>query len=138
MHRVLLIDDSAIFRRSVRSLLGEPSQWEVCGEAENGDDGVRLCDELRPDAIVLDISMPGSDGLSVAKIIRGKHADIKLVLLSFHSSQELAKTVLGAGGNAFVVKSAAHTDLVAALNAVVNNQTYISPTLETPKIAMTA
>jgi DNA-binding NarL/FixJ family response regulator len=127
MPRVLIVDDSDIFRRSVRAILESRHGCEVCGEADNGEDAARFAQELRPDAIVMDISLPGINGIEATRTVRSKLPDAKIVVMSLHASKELVKAIQAAGASAYVLKSSAEPDLVDALNAVARKEFYISP-----------
>jgi DNA-binding NarL/FixJ family response regulator len=128
MPRVLIVDDSDIFRRSVRAILESCHGYEVCGEADNGEDAARLAQELRPEAIVIDISLPGINGIEATRAIRSKLPDAKIVVMSLHVSKELVKVVRTAGASGYVLKSSADRDLVDAINAVASF--YVSPAVK--------
>lgn len=127
MLRVLIVDDSEIFRGCVRAMLESSDDCEICGEAENGEDAVRLAPELRPDAIVIDVSLPGMNGIESTRAIRSKLPDVKIVVMSLHRSRELVNMVKAAGANGYVVKSSADRDLVDAINAMASF--YVSPAI---------
>jgi DNA-binding NarL/FixJ family response regulator len=126
VHRVLIVDDHVYVRRGVRGILDQLPDWEICGEAANGKEAIRLNEELKPDILVMDISMPEMDGLEAARIIRRTHPKTRIILLTLHNSQELIKTALRAGASGYVLKSDAEEELVAALHAVAKEETYIS------------
>jgi CheY-like chemotaxis protein len=132
MPRVLIVDDSDIFRRSLRAILESHHGCEVCGEADIGEDAARLAQELRPDAIVIDISLPGINGIEATRAIRSKLPDAKIVVMSLHKSKELVKAVKTAGASGYVLKSSADSDLVDAINAVVREEFkfYVSPAVK--------
>lgn len=132
MLRVLIVDDSVIFRRSLRTILESHHGCEVCGETDKGEDAARFALELQPDAIVIDISLPGINGIEATREIRSKLRDAKIVVMSFHKSKELVKAVKTAGANGYVLKSSADADLVDALNAVVKKEFkfYVSPAVK--------
>jgi len=127
MPRVLIVDDSDIFRRSVRAILESRHGCEVCGEADNGEDAARFAQELRPDAIVMDISLPGINGIEATRAVRLKLPDAKIVVMSLHNSKELVKAIKTAGASAYVLKSSADPDLLDAIYAVARNEFYVSP-----------
>ncbi|MGH9355211.1 MAG: response regulator [Terriglobia bacterium] len=127
MPRVLIVDDSAIFRRSLRAVLESCGGCEVCGEADNGEDAARIAEELRPDAIVMDISLPGISGIEATRIVRAKLPDAKIVVMSLHNSKQLIEIVHEAGASAYVLKPDAGTDLMDAINAAIRNEIYVSP-----------
>jgi DNA-binding NarL/FixJ family response regulator len=128
MPRVLIVDDSDIFRRSVRAIIESHHGCEVCGEADNGEDAARLAQELRPDAIVIDISLPGINGIEATRAIRSKLPDAKIVVMSLHVSKELVNVVNAAGASGYVLKSRSDLDLIDAINAVASF--YVSPAVK--------
>jgi CheY-like chemotaxis protein len=130
MHRVLIIDDSNIFRRSLRAILSTRTGWKICAEAGNADDGVLLAERLNPDAVVMDMSMPGLSGIEAARHIRSRMPHSKIVMLSLHESRQLVESVLELGAAGYVVKPRADSDLIDALNAVMRGETYVSPTID--------
>ncbi|GAC1701607.1 MAG: hypothetical protein NVS9B4_05220 [Candidatus Acidiferrum sp.] len=137
MPRVLIVDDHAVIRRGVHEILRSFPEWELCGEAENGQEGVRLAGELQPEVVVMDVSMPGLNGLEATRIIRDVLPECKIVLLTLHSSGEFLRTAFRAGARGYVLKSDAEHELVRALNVVMGEGTYISPTMD-PATAQSA
>lgn len=134
MVRILIVDDHAVVRRGVRALL--PSgEFEICGEAENGQEAIRLAGDLRPEIIIMDLSMPVMNGLQATRMIRQSFPDIKVVLFSLHTSSELVRSIFMAGAQGYVLKSDAETDLLKALNTVHENKTYVSPAIDPNLVA---
>ncbi|HEY6129337.1 MAG TPA: response regulator transcription factor [Candidatus Acidoferrum sp.] len=129
MPRVLIVDDSDIFRRRVRAILESRPRFEVCGEADNGEDAARLAQELRPDAMVVDISLRGINGIEATRTVRAKLPDAKIVVMSLHVSKELVEAIKAAGASGYVLKSRADPDLVDAINAADGTEFYISPAI---------
>ncbi len=113
--RILIVDDHQLLRRGVRGLLESHAGFEVCGEAVDGLDAVTRAQELRPDAIVMDISMPNLNGLEATREIRRLLPQIQIVILSQHNSDEMIRAAISAGAQGYVVKSAISTDLIGAL-----------------------
>lgn len=111
--RVVIAEDEAIIRLDLREMLEEEG-YEVVGEADNGDDAVRLARELLPDVSILDIKMPGTDGLSAAREIVAERLSAVLILTAF-SQRELIKTARDAGAFAYVVKPFQKSDLIPAI-----------------------
>lgn len=128
MPRVLIVDDSDAFRRSLRAILESHDGCEVCGEADNGEDAARFAQELRPDAIVIDVSLPGINGIVATQAIRSKLPDAKIVVMSLHDSRELVKAVKAAGASGYVLKTSSDPDLVDAINTMASF--YVSPALK--------
>ncbi|MCC7077515.1 MAG: response regulator [Acidimicrobiia bacterium] len=121
--RVLIAEDEAIIRLDLREMLEEEG-YLVVAEADNGDDAVRLADELRPDLTILDIKMPGTDGLTAAREIVSHRWSAVLILTAF-SQRELVKTAREAGAYAYVVKPFQKGDLVPAIEVALGRFTEV-------------
>jgi DNA-binding NarL/FixJ family response regulator len=130
MPRVLIVDDHAFIRRGVQSILQAFPEWELCGEADNGRDAVRLVDELNPDVIVMDVTMPGMNGIEATRVIRRAHPDVKIVLLTLHESAEILRNGFRAGARGYLLKADAEQELVKALRVVTGKGSYISSRIE--------
>jgi two-component system response regulator NreC len=130
MPRVLVVDDHAFIRRGVQTILHPFPEWELCGEADNGNDAIRLTQELKPEVIIMDLSMPGLNGIEATRAIRKTHPDVKIVLLTLHESAELVRSAFRAGARGYLLKTDAEQELVKALNVVSGEGTYISPKID--------
>jgi DNA-binding NarL/FixJ family response regulator len=130
MPRVMIVDDHAFIRRGVQGILKDYPQWELCGEADNGNDAVRLARELQPDAIVMDVSMPGLNGVEATRAIRKENNGVKIVLLTLHESQELVRSAFRAGVDGYLLKTDAEQDLMHALEAVFAPGKFVSPRID--------
>lgn len=130
MPRVMVVDDHAVIRRGVQGILQAFPEWELCGEAENGQEAIRLAETLKPDMIIMDVSMPGLNGLEATRIIRNMLPDTKILLLTLHSSTELVRSAFRAGARGYVLKSDAEAELVRALNVLAGDGTYVSPGID--------
>jgi DNA-binding NarL/FixJ family response regulator len=130
MPRVLIVDDHAFIRRGVQGILHSFPEWELCGEADNGQEAVRLAEALRPEIIIMDVSMPGLNGLEATRIICDLLPSTKILLLTLHSSTELVRSAFRAGARGYVLKSDAENELVRALNAIALDGTYVSPAID--------
>jgi DNA-binding NarL/FixJ family response regulator len=115
--RILIADDHEVFRRGLRSLLEMRSDWQICGEADNGLDVVKKARELKPDVIVLDISMPELSGLEATRTIRSELAHSEVVIVSQHDSPNMLRAALDAGAHCYVTKGQVSRDLLAAVEA---------------------
>src|SRR6185436_502874 len=121
--RILIADDHEMVRRGVRSVLEQQPGWTVCAEATTGRETVAAAVELRPDVIVLDISMPELNGLEAARQIR--HVwPANIIVLTMHDSDELVAEVLDAGARGYVLKSDAGRMLVDAVHAVLEQRSF--------------
>jgi DNA-binding NarL/FixJ family response regulator len=130
MPRVLIVDDHAVIRRGVQGILSTYPEWDLCGEADNGQDAVRLAGELRPEVVIMDVSMPGLNGLEATRIMRDVLPETKVLLLTLHASSEFVHSAFRAGARGYVLKSDAENELVRALNVVVGEGTYVSPAVD--------
>jgi DNA-binding NarL/FixJ family response regulator len=130
MPRVLIVDDHAFIRRGVQTILHAFPEWEFCGEAENGKDAIRLADELKPEVIIMDVSMPGLNGIEATRAIRKTQPGVKIVLLTLHESSELLRSAFRAGARGYLLKTDAEQELVRALTVVIGEGAYISPKMD--------
>jgi LuxR family maltose regulon positive regulatory protein len=130
MPRVLIVDDHAVIRRGVQGILSTYPEWDLCGEADNGQDAIRLAGELAPEVVIMDVSMPGMNGLEATRIIHDVLPETKVLLLTLHSSSEFVHSAFRAGARGYVLKSDAENELVRALNVVIGEGTYVSPAID--------
>ncbi|HEV7510806.1 MAG TPA: response regulator transcription factor [Candidatus Acidoferrum sp.] len=130
MPRVLVVDDHAVIRRGVQGILSTYPEWDLCGETDNGQDAIRLAGELAPEVVIMDVSMPGMNGLEATRIIHEVLPDTKVLLLTLHSSSEFVRSAFRAGARGYVLKSDAENELVRALNVVIGEGTYVSPAID--------
>jgi DNA-binding NarL/FixJ family response regulator len=130
MPRVIVVDDHAVIRRGVQGILRAFPEWELCGEAENGQQAIRLAEALKPDIIIMDVSMPELNGLEATRIIHSVLPNTKILLLTLHSSTELLRSAFRAGARGYVLKSDAEHELIRALNVLAGDGTYVSPCID--------
>jgi DNA-binding NarL/FixJ family response regulator len=124
--RILVADDHAVVRSGLKTILGAREGWEICAEAETGDEAVALARVYRPDVAILDLNMPGITGLEASAEIKKSQPGIKLVILTCHYSEPLLHAIIKTGALGFVLKSDADRDLVAAVEAVWRGEPYVS------------
>ena len=122
--RILIVDDHEIFRRGLRSLLESRPEFEILGEAGDGLQAIEKAVELRPDLIVMDVSMPQLDGLQATRQIRKKLPQTKILILSQHDTSHMLAAALEAGANGYVTKSQVSRCLLSALDAVSNGRSF--------------
>jgi DNA-binding NarL/FixJ family response regulator len=116
--RIVIADDHEIFRRGLRSLLESHSNWEVCAEAVNGREAIERVRELKPDVVVLDVTMPQLNGLEAAREIRKNVPESKVVILSQHEPSLMKQSALAAGARAYVTKSEVSRELLSAIETM--------------------
>ena len=126
--RVLIVDDHEVVRRGVRSLLAARTGFEVCGEAVDGQDGVEKAQELKPDVIVMDVSMPKLNGFEATRLIHNLLPDIGVLILSQHESPEVIKQAFRAGALGYVAKSSITDQLESAMAAVSRGKEFVAAT----------
>jgi DNA-binding NarL/FixJ family response regulator len=134
MNRVLVVDDHTVIRRGIQSILRAWPEWEISGEASSGEEAIELAKELKPDIVLMDLSMPGMGGLEATKSIRKYCPQAKVLLLTLYDSPEWAETALRAGARGYVLKSDSEGELRKALNVVAANGVYASPSLSADRV----
>jgi two-component system response regulator NreC len=116
--RILIVDDNERIRRGVMDILASKKNWNVCGEARDGTEAIRKARELLPDLILLDISMPGLNGLEAARLLRQEIANTKILLMSQYDPLPLLPGAMQAGANGCVDKSRLGTDLLSSIERI--------------------
>jgi DNA-binding NarL/FixJ family response regulator len=124
--RILVVDDHAVVRRGIRVLLESRAGWEVCGEATTGRDAVERCRRLRPDIVVMDLSLPDLNGLEATRQILKEASNTEVLVLTMHHSEELARDVLQAGARGYVLKSDADENLIAAVDSLRQHKPFLT------------
>ncbi len=124
---VLLVDDHAILRAGLRSLLATYDDIEVVGEASDGEEAIRMVRELAPDVIVMDVQMPGMNGLIATRYIMEEYPDARILMLTQYGHKEYVLPLLEAGARGYVLKQAADTDFVKGIHAVYEGNSYLYP-----------
>jgi len=127
--RVVLADDHALVRAGIRSLLAAVPGVEVVAEARDGHEVVRLVDALHPRLVLMDIAMPGLNGLEATARIVKSHPRTAVVILSMHAAEEYALQALRAGAAGYLLKDAGLSELELAISAVARGETYLSPAM---------
>lgn len=129
--RVLLVDDHRMFRAGIKALLEAEGRVVVVGEAGSGDEAVDKVRGLRPDVVVMDLSMPDSNGLEATRRIAALGLDTKVLVLTVHAEEEYLVPVVEAGASGYLTKTSADTDLHEALRVVARGQVFLPPTATT-------
>jgi DNA-binding NarL/FixJ family response regulator len=130
MPRVLIVDDHAFIRRGIQTILSPFPQWNLCGEAENGKEAIRMSRELEPEIIIMDVSMPELNGIEATRAIHKAQPGVKVILLTLHESAELLRSAFRAGARGYLLKTDAEQELVKALSVVIGDGSYISPKVD--------
>jgi DNA-binding NarL/FixJ family response regulator len=126
--KILVVDDHEIVREGVRRLLTRSRpEWEICGEAANGEQAVGAVEQMRPDVVILDISMPGMGGLEAAARIAKMGLGCRTLIFTMHESNRLDAEIRDIGAQGYVQKSQAARDLVLAIERVLQGENFFSP-----------
>ncbi len=125
--KILVVDDHAIMRDGIRALLGLHDDIEVVGEASEGKEAIKKTQELAPEVVIMDIAMPGMDGLEATRRIRKKSPEVKVLVLTQHDNREYILSAIKAGAAGYVPKRALGSDLVSAIRAVYRGDSFLYP-----------
>ncbi|HKS66681.1 MAG TPA: response regulator transcription factor [Candidatus Acidoferrales bacterium] len=125
--RILVADDHDLMRRGLKALLESHPGWTICAEAHTGREAVAKAEELRPDIVILDITMPELNGVEAARRILKASPNTEVLVLSVHYSDQLIRDILDAGVRGYIVKSDSDRDLVIAVEALSNHKPFFTP-----------
>ncbi len=126
-YRIVIAEDQTIVREALRFLLTLNPDFEVVGEAGDGREAIRLTENLKPHLVLMDLSMPKTDGLNAIKEIKTRFPKTKLLVLTVHKDEELIITTLDMGVDGYALKDSTHAELMAAIKTVLNDRPYICP-----------
>ncbi len=123
--RILIVDDHEVLREGLKSLLAKSRpDWEICGEATDGEQAIQLAQELKPDLVILDITMPRMSGLEASSRMRKLRLEVPVLIFTTHHSERLDTEVRKAGAQGYVLKSQAARDLVQAIDTILSGGTF--------------
>lgn len=123
--RILLADDHAVLRAGLRLLIDSKTGFRVVGEADTGTEAVEQAEKLQPDLILLDVNMPGMDGLSAIPLLRHKAPDSRILILTMHDDVSYLQQALSAGAAGYVLKKAVDSEVMLAIQTVMRGETYV-------------
>lgn len=127
--RVLIADDHPLFRHGIRGLLVATPDFEAIGEATSGDEAITLADELLPDVILMDIHMPGVNGIEATRRILHDHPQIRVLMVTMFEDDASVFTAMRAGAHGYILKDAQKEDLLRAIRAVGSGEAIFSPAI---------
>lgn len=127
--RILIVDDHPLFRAGVAHSLGVEPDFTVVGQAENGEDGIELAKTLRPDIVMLDVSMPGIDGIATAARIAVALPETRIIMLTVSENEDSLMAALKAGAHGYVLKGVSSIELRAIIRRVAGGEAYVTPLL---------
>jgi len=125
--RILLADNHGILRQGIQALIEKHSDMEVVGQANNGLTAVEMTRKLRPDVVLMDVTMPELNGIEATRRIRKELPEVKVLALSIHARREFVLDMINAGISGYLLKECVLDDLIQAINTVVAGQSYLSP-----------
>jgi DNA-binding NarL/FixJ family response regulator len=125
--KIFIVEDNQLFREGLKSLLTSNTDYECIGEARDGLEALQLVRKNEPAFVLLDLSMPKLDGISVMKEIKTIYPDIKILALTIHESDEFVLQAFNAGANGYCIKDSSRQELLAAIQTVLDGKSYISP-----------
>jgi DNA-binding NarL/FixJ family response regulator len=124
--RILIADDHEVVRRGIVGMLNSRTNWEVCGEASDGREAMQLVEKLKPGFVILDITMPGLNGIDAARQIRKLMPEVKILIYSMHYAERLVQEVFQAGADGYVLKTDAGKHLIQAIESIMSGQRFFS------------
>lgn len=127
--RILIVDDHSVVRHGVRTLLGTHEGWEVCGEAATGAEAVEQVKLLKPDIVIMDISMPEMNGFEAIRRIHTAAPEVEILTLTMHDSEPMFRGVMEAGARGYVLKSDLDVRLIDAIQALSEHRAFFSPSV---------
>ena len=126
-YRVLVVEDHKIMRDGIRALLDRSGEFTVAGEAESGTEAIQVCTEIHPDVVLMDIGLPGLNGVDATTELLRNCPNAKVIILSMYDDEDSVVSSIRAGARGYVVKRASSADLLEALRAVARGSSYLSP-----------
>lgn len=127
--RTLIVDDHGVLRAGLRALLASEAHLEVVGEAADGDEALRMAGELSPEVVLMDITMPGMDGIEATRKLLARLPSARVLLLTVHTDSSLLREALQAGAAGYILKRAVESELINAIYAVARGDLYIDPAM---------
>src|SRR3972149_434759 len=126
-HRIIIAEDHTILREGLRSLLSSDPDLEIVGEAQDGQEAIRCVEKLKPNLVLMDLSMPRMNGLEAIKEIKKRSAGTRILVLTVHKNEEYIVATLQAGADGYALKDSSHAELGIAIKNVLSGNHYISP-----------
>lgn len=133
--RILIAEDHTLLRVGLRALLAQEPDIEIVGEADNGRDAIRSISTLEPDLVLMDLTMPGTNGIEAIAEIKRRFPEIRVLVLTLHRTEEYVHQSLRAGADGYILKDATHDELRIAIRSVLNGKTYLSPDISNTVIS---
>jgi two-component system response regulator NreC len=129
MARVVIADDHAIVRAGLRALIHDEIGMDLIGEATGGYEAIELVEKNQPEVLVLDISMPDLDGISVTRKLKPNFPDLRILILTLHEDEAMLKEAIKAGASGYILKRAAESELISAIQIILRGDMYVDPSM---------
>lgn len=129
MTKVLIADDHTLVRTGLRALLLSEPTLQLVGEATGGYEAIEMVADLRPDVLVLDLSMPDLDGIAVTRQLKPSYPDLKILILTLHEDEALLREAIKSGASGYILKRAAEAELISAIQIVMRGDMYVDPSM---------
>jgi DNA-binding NarL/FixJ family response regulator len=126
-NRIIIVEDHTILREGLRSLLSAKPEYEIVGEAEDGNAAIRCVEKLKPSLVLMDLSMPRMNGIDAIKEIKKRSPETKVLVLTVHKTDEYIRATFQAGADGYVLKDSTHVELELAIQNVLSGKNFISP-----------
>ncbi|MGH8503209.1 MAG: response regulator [Gammaproteobacteria bacterium] len=126
-HKVVIAEDHTILRDGLRALLSSEPDLQIVGEAQNGHEAVQVARQLRPNLILIDITMPLTNGTDAVRRIKSRYPEIKIIVLTIHKTEEYIRAALKAGADGYILKDDPSSELLHAIRNVLKDRKYLSP-----------
>lgn len=127
MQRIFIVEDHTLLRAGLRALLSQDPDIEIVGEADNGRDAIRAIGVLAPNLVLMDLSMPGMNGIEAIHDVKRRNPKTRVLVLTIHKTDEYIHESLRAGADGYILKDATHDELRVAIRSVLNGKVYLSP-----------
>jgi DNA-binding NarL/FixJ family response regulator len=124
--KIILVDDHKLLRDGLRNIIEQRSNMRIVGEASDGREAIKICSKLVPDVLVIDVAMPGLNGIEAARQIHKKHPEIKIIGLSMHAGKQFIQGMFKAGAFGYLLNDGDADELIIAITTVVENKKYLS------------
>ncbi len=126
-YRIMIVENHALLRAGLKMILAQDAELEVAGESDNGRDAIQMAVKLLPHLILMDLNMPGMNGIEATRAIKLLLPDTKVLVLTMHKTDEYIHESLRAGADGYLLKDASHGEFSAAVRSLLNGKTYLSP-----------
>lgn len=128
--KIILVDDHKLLRDGLKNIIEQRSNMHIIGEASDGREAIKICSKLQPNILVMDVAMPGLNGIEAAEQIHKNHPEIKIIGVSMHSSKQFIQGMFNAGALGYLLKDGDADELITAITTVMQNKKYLSKDID--------